>query len=146
MLIGAGGFVALHLFARPGIDLEGDSRLRRDLLDGANVLLVEIHLALAVQRLGDGAAAKHETLRAGADAFARRWRPARTTCTTSATDFTGALKVKSRDNFIWRAFSLMSQNLHSSLRSPVLAVAKNRDEGAEGDDLMIGRAVGQVLE
>ena len=37
------------------------------------------------------------------------------TVTTSATDFTGAVKVKSRDSFIWRAFSLISQNLHSSL-------------------------------
>jgi hypothetical protein len=36
------------------------------------------------------------------------------TSTTSSTDFTGAARVKSRDSFIWRAFSLMSQNLHSS--------------------------------
>src|SRR5262245_40292100 len=32
------------------------------------------------------------------------------------------------------------------LGAPVLAVAKDRDEGAEGDDLMIRRSVGQVLE
>src|SRR5262249_57481329 len=36
------------------------------------------------------------------------------TRTTSSTDLTGAVRVKSRDNFIWRAFLLMSQNLHSS--------------------------------
>src|SRR5215468_11321222 len=40
-VVDTGGFVALHLFSRPGIDLEGNPWFLSALLAGAYVLLVE---------------------------------------------------------------------------------------------------------
>ncbi len=143
-VIGAGVLVALHFFARPGVDLEGDARLGRDVLDGANILFVEIDLALAMQRLRDGTAAEHKIL-PGADLL----------CVAGDVlaylDHVGHRLDRGVQGKVARQLHLARVLVDIAeftlfLGAPVLAVAKDRNEGAEGDNLMIRRPVGQVLE
>ena len=97
-----------------------------------------------MQRLGDGAAAEHEAVRAGAmlSGVARDL--------LADSDDVGHRFHRGGQGEITRQLHLPCilvdvTELTLLARAPVLAIAKDRNERAEGDDLMIRRAVRQTL-
>src|SRR5262249_62383436 len=65
--VDTGGFVALHLFSRPRIDLEGNPWFCPALFDGSSVLLIKFRFGFSVHRLGDRAPAKNEAVSTAAN-------------------------------------------------------------------------------
>src|SRR5262249_32069685 len=66
-VVDTGGFVALHLFSRPRIGLEGNPLFLPALFYCAYVLLIKFRLCFCVQRLGDRAPATNEAVSTAAN-------------------------------------------------------------------------------